>query len=345
MSNLVHFAQYAGAAYCNPIAGRPVLCKGDICPAGNYSNATVYSVFHGIETEIMGFIAIDSNAHEIILSIRGTSAIGNWLADVVWARQPTSMCAGCWAHFGFLFAYSEIASAAETSLASANRLFPSYKLTITGHSLGAAVATLLGMSLRDKGYDLDIYTYGSPRVGNQALASYISRQPGHEYRVTHNADVVTRLPPINREFRHTSPEYWLSPGPERRVSYHAGEVEECKGTANVDCSAGAPWWDLDITSHLYYLVAITQCGGGVNKQFHLDLSSWALGLGEGGRSGEMDLVLASATSEPVNATTATNSSVEGLKPSTVDTLAMYAKLDQEYASALAVTDAETKVVF
>lgn len=45
MRNFKLYAQYAGAAYCNPVAGQPIYCKGDICPAGGRSNATIFSVF------------------------------------------------------------------------------------------------------------------------------------------------------------------------------------------------------------------------------------------------------------------------------------------------------------
>lgn len=251
---------------------------------------------------------MDSTSQEIIISVRGSSSLANWLADVVWARQPTTMCSGCWAHLGFLFAYSEIVNTVNSSLASATRLFPSYKITLAGHSLGGAVATLLGMHLRDVGYEVDIYTYGSPRVGNEALARYITHQKGQDYRVTHAADLVARLPPINREFRHVSPEYWLSPGPGWRTRYDAAQVAVCKGFANGQCNAGAPWWVLDITSHLYYLVAISHCGED-EPRLRFD-------------------------QQPVNGTTAVNESTAGLDPATADTLAMYAKLDQEYADAL-----------
>lgn len=51
MNNFKLYAQYAGASYCNPVAGRPVYCKGDICPAGNKSNATIYSVFQYVHVK------------------------------------------------------------------------------------------------------------------------------------------------------------------------------------------------------------------------------------------------------------------------------------------------------
>lgn len=92
----------------------------------------------------------------------------NWLADVVWARQRLAGEGGCgnncWAHMGFLFAYGEIVRSVIASLASATRAFPSYKISVAGHSLGGAVGALLAMRLREVGYALDLYTYGAPRV-------------------------------------------------------------------------------------------------------------------------------------------------------------------------------------
>lgn len=255
-------------------------------------------------------------------------SLTSWIGDVIWARELASLCDGCWAHFGFLFAYHEIASSVNTSLTSAARLFPSYKITVTGHSLGGAVATLLGMHIRDAGYDADIYTYGSPRVGNEALARYITHQPGSNYRVTHLADAVPRLPPLQVGFRHTSPEYWLSDGYPRTVDYDPDDVVVCKGYYNTACNSGAPWWQVDLTSHLYYLVAISHCGAATPR----------LSLG-----GIADA--AAAAAEPVNGTTATNVTTEGLDPEVVDNIAMQAKLDQAYASALAEASGALDAVF
>lgn len=75
-----------------------------------------------------------------------------------------------------------------------------------------------------------------------------------------------------------------------------------------------------MASHLFYFVAISKCGEGASR-----------------------LLL----KEPVNGTTAMDGSggeVRGLDQATADRLAMYAKLDQEYAGALEV-GVEGEVVF
>lgn len=88
---------------------------------------------------------------------------------------------------------------------------PDYKLVITGHSLGGAVATLAAAVFRKQGLELTLYTFGSPRVGNEALAKYISAS-GTNFRVTHLNDPVPRLPPLTLGYRHIEPEYHIFSG-------------------------------------------------------------------------------------------------------------------------------------
>lgn len=107
---------------------------------------------------------------------------------------------------------------------------------------------------------LDIYTFGSPRIGNSALVKYIYNQTGKTYRLTHYNDVVPRLPPMFWPFcyRHTAPEYWLGAGPDQRTSYTADQIQICQGSADDNCSAGLS--SPDVESHLFYFVAISHCG-------------------------------------------------------------------------------------
>jgi triacylglycerol lipase len=66
----------------------------------------------------------------------------------------------------------------------------------TGHSLGAALATLAAARRRPKA----LYTFGSPRVGNEDFVATLAGVA--IYRVVDDADAVATLPPEWLGFRH-----------------------------------------------------------------------------------------------------------------------------------------------
>lgn len=143
---------------------------------------------------------------------------------------------------------------------------PDYSLIITGHSIGAGIATLAGAELRSMNYAADIYTFGSPRVGNTAFATFVTAQApllGGNYRMTHENDPVPQLPPTWIGYTHTSPEYWLTNGTDTTDVYGADEVVICEGIGNAECNAGTGLIPIDGTAHNHYLGNITACQGPV----------------------------------------------------------------------------------
>ncbi|KAI1469729.1 alpha/beta-hydrolase [Daldinia caldariorum] len=261
VSILKFFSQYAGASYCNSEVdlGSIVTCAENTCPDVTAAGAKVVATFSGHLTDIQGFVATDDKNELIVVSIRGTHSIRNWIADLSFVPLPCHLVDGCLMHTGFHVSWKEIEDKLLKGVAAAKKANPSYEIIFTGHSLGGAVATVAAGYAREKGYKLDLYTYGSPRVGNKALVDFITAQPGGEYRVTHSDDPVPRLPPIFADYRHTSPEYWLSTGSNDTVTtYAAADVKVCSGFANTHCNGGTG--GLDVDAHLSYFGHISGCG-------------------------------------------------------------------------------------
>jgi hypothetical protein len=69
------------------------------------------------------------------------------------------------------------------------------KIWMTGHSLGAALATLCAGRY---GHVQGVYTFGSPRVGNEAFRE---KYDVITYRIVNNDDIVARVPPQGA-YRH-----------------------------------------------------------------------------------------------------------------------------------------------
>jgi pimeloyl-ACP methyl ester carboxylesterase len=110
-------------------------------------------------------------------------------------------------------------------------LYPDSSVVVTGHSLGGAVATLAATYLRKADITADLYTYGSPRVGDVAFADAASAKgKGSTYRIVNKKDPVPHVPTIRMGYAHTTPEYWFPNG-------LGGEVKVCDGVQTLECSA------------------------------------------------------------------------------------------------------------
>lgn len=70
--------------------------------------------------------------------------------------------------------------------------------TVTGHSLGGALATLCAVDLQynfsDRLEQIEVYTYGAPRVGNQGFSDSYNRRVPDSYRIINGMDIVPALP-------------------------------------------------------------------------------------------------------------------------------------------------------
>ncbi|OTB06123.1 hypothetical protein M426DRAFT_118614 [Hypoxylon sp. CI-4A] len=264
VDSLSFFAQYAGASYCNSnvSVGSVVTCAEDVCPDVNAAGAKVLATFSGSITDVQGFVSSDDTNQLIVASIKGSESIRNWIADLSFIRVDCDLVDDCGVHAGFQTAYDEIADELLAAVKDAQAANPTYRIVFTGHSLGGAVSTVAAAHARSssggEGLAVDLYTYGSPRVGNAEFADFVTDQAGAEYRVTHLDDPVPRLPPIVVGYAHTSPEYWLSDGDANTTAYAAADIQVCEGDENTDCNGGTDGLDTD--AHVFYFVHISACG-------------------------------------------------------------------------------------
>ena len=126
-----------------------------------------------------------------VLSFRGTevSQKSDILADLK-AGKNLEACGGK-VHVGFKGEINKIWPAIEKAIANIDTLY------VTGHSLGAAMATIAASRMQSKVTAL--VTFGSPRVGNQEFVNSLNVT---HYRVQNNCDDVTKVPFRLSGFRH-----------------------------------------------------------------------------------------------------------------------------------------------
>lgn len=84
--------------------------------------------------------------------------------------------------------------------------FPDYDIVMTGHSQGAAMATLYGAYLAARMPDLDItvINFGSPRLVNEEWKDWALEELTNLaiFRFVNEEDFVTRLPSYSADYRH-----------------------------------------------------------------------------------------------------------------------------------------------
>jgi hypothetical protein len=134
-----------------------------------------------------GFLAIDNAAKLAVLSFRGTDASDPTdLMDDLNAIPETWIGEGR-VHSGFAGALAEIWEPVRIALQG----LVGMKLLFTGHSLGAAMATLAS-SLQ---LPAALYTFGSPRVGNAEFVAALQQKKLDSHRYVDCCDIVARVPP------------------------------------------------------------------------------------------------------------------------------------------------------
>lgn len=111
-------------------------------------------------------------------------------------------------HSGLQLAVEYVVDQVKEGVKQAQIAHPGYTLVLTGHSLGGALAQLVGVALAAEGLDFKIVTFGSFRVGDPEFAQFAQGEVEH-YRVTAERDLVTFYPFNVMGYQHSGQELWF----------------------------------------------------------------------------------------------------------------------------------------
>lgn len=188
------------------------LSTATYCPTEIYRNRTFIGYSAGFvltdsiiseQYDVQGFVGHMPSQKAIYVAYRGSSSIPNWLDNINTFSKDYKLCAGCTVHTGFYQAEQIVIDSVEAMVRRQLTAHPNYRLIVTGHSLGAALATFTVLDLLSRNLTAQLMTFGSPRVGNRLFAEYASKVIADSSRVTHYKDIVPHLPWSER-FQHIS---------------------------------------------------------------------------------------------------------------------------------------------
>ncbi|KAJ3815394.1 alpha/beta-hydrolase [Lentinula aff. lateritia] len=242
-ANLLRPALFTRAIYC----GKNQVTKW-VCEPCKALGSDIHVIKWGGDNNAVPnyIIAHDNSTNTIVVAHRGTSTksflsmfndvqIKHVDLDKSIFKQPAKIRV----HYGFQNTFKHTASDVLTEVKEALAEYKSQSVLIAGHSLGATIATLDAVMLReqlDPSVKITVVVFGLPRMGNEQWANYVDSTIGPGFhRVTDRKDPVVNLPPQLLHYHHPSGEIHIE---DVNTAGQATKVVKCPGQENIHCSAG-----------------------------------------------------------------------------------------------------------
>jgi hypothetical protein len=202
------------------------LLSATYCGKDNFNSWNVHSQLYDVDSSKVRWIQHYSsratagvgrmnNPDGCFVAIRGTDGWIQVVLDAIFltAKFNPDTCEGCKVHKGFELTYNSIKKKIFRALEEFG--CEGKELYLTGHSLGGAVMHLLLYDVLEANYTVAYATaMESPRPGNHAFADALKEKVEatgtKAWRVTHNKDIFTRLPPRGLlNYVHALPEIFF----------------------------------------------------------------------------------------------------------------------------------------
>ncbi|KZP12702.1 alpha/beta-hydrolase [Athelia psychrophila] len=251
ISAFTPYTWYASAAYCAASTTATWSC-GASCSA-NSGFVPVASGGNGDSVQYW-YVGYDPSLKTVIVAHQGTdpSEILPLLtdADILTENLDGTLFSGISStikvHSGFANAQANTATAVLAAVQTALTKGSTKSVTLTGHSLGAAIALLDSVYLPlhlPSTTTFKTIVYGLPRVGNQAFADYVDAHITLTH-INNEEDIVPIVPGRGLGFVHPSGEVHIE---------DSGEWASCPGQDNpsTSCIVGdvPNIFDGDVSNH------------------------------------------------------------------------------------------------
>ena len=188
----------------------------------------------------------------IFVSFRGSENIQNWMSNIQVSQTTPYPETNIAVEKGFYNLFDSLQSNIYKAIDELVEKYNTNELLLTGHSLGAALATLNAFDILyyQKNYKIhSLITFGSPRVGNKDFSKVFETYNINSIRVTHYYDMVPHVPEEFLGYRHISQEVWYN---EPNTEYTICNDEN--GTEDDTCSNScSPTKCTSTSDHLDYL--------------------------------------------------------------------------------------------
>eukprot|EP01023_Acetabularia_acetabulum_P025187 TRINITY_DN24123_c0_g1_i8.p1 TRINITY_DN24123_c0_g1~~TRINITY_DN24123_c0_g1_i8.p1 ORF type:complete len:333 (-),score=31.02 TRINITY_DN24123_c0_g1_i8:1489-2487(-) len=213
--------------------------------------------------DLKAFVGYLPSTDSITVVFRGTDMrdLENWMLDLEGWQTSTSLpyngAKDVRVHDGFYRSYFDSILHKEVTKQVVSLLETHGKdknIKIVGHSMGAAFAELAALDfvLNSTIKNIDVVTFGSPRVGNLAYYKlfYSLFNDQKSWRITNKHDPVPFLPPTLLGYHHVSREAWIVSGENLSTGF---DIMLCNGSGeDPDCHNSVAFFSFDSLDHTHY---------------------------------------------------------------------------------------------
>lgn len=153
-----------------------------------------------------GFVVRERATGSILVCMRGTQTPAEWLHNFTAVPNPFTLVP----QFGTVhLGFERMHRAVRGSIQAAISNVPvDTRLTVLGHSLGGAMATLAAVDLKRNfnRTNVDLCTVGGPRVGKVDFRRNFNRELPSCFRLTNQFDIVPHVPSLLTGWNHVGEE-------------------------------------------------------------------------------------------------------------------------------------------
>ena len=214
LNQAILFGQLVNAAYAM-LPGNTTNAAGQVITVGPISYQVVTSIFaNDLATDMnpdrgkarvsIGLVLQAATSGDVVIAIRGTEGIQEWIHDAEFLLVTCPFLPGAGhTEDGFTAMYLSMTTSLDPSCPSVTHSLPTLafarpvtSITICGHSLGGALATLLALDVAANPpfKNLAVYTYASPRTGGPQFAATYNQVVPNTNRIAGRLDLVPKLP-------------------------------------------------------------------------------------------------------------------------------------------------------
>lgn len=150
-------------------------------------------------TDVQCVILKDPNEERLIVCFRGSDDLTDWRMNFNLKTSKYPLNSTREVHSGFLVQWLSVKDEVQEKIGKMIEKYGTTKITFCGHSAGAGACCLatydLGEDLMKSGQDVNVVSFGSPKICNQDFKDYFNDKfKGKSTRIVLDMDAITVFP-------------------------------------------------------------------------------------------------------------------------------------------------------